>query len=158
MIQLLKMESKIYIKNKRAYFDYEILEKFTAGMVLTGTEVKSIREGKVSLGDSYCFIRENEIFVRGMQIAEYKFGTYNNHSPERERKLLLNRKEIKRLSRKTKESGNTIISIALFFSAKGLAKLEIGLATGKKQYDKRESIKQNDAKRQIDRMQKFKGR
>lgn len=152
------MESKIFIKNKRAYFDYEILEKFTAGMVLTGTEVKSIREGKVSLGDSYCFIRENEMFVRGMQIAEYKFGTYNNHSPERERKLLLNRKEIKRLSRKTKESGNTIISIALFFSEKGLAKLQIGLATGKKQYDKRESIKQNDAKRQIDRMHKFKVR
>lgn len=152
------MQSKIYIKNKRAYFDYEILEKFTAGIVLTGTEVKSIREGKVSLGDSYCFIRDGEMFVRGMQIAEYKFGTYNNHSPERERKLLLNRNEIKRLRRKTKESGNTIISISLFFSEKGLAKLQIGLATGKKQFDKRETIKQNDAKRQIDRMHKLKGR
>ncbi|MCK4920640.1 MAG: SsrA-binding protein SmpB [Bacteroidales bacterium] len=152
------MQNKINIKNKRAYFDYEIIEKFTAGIVLTGTEVKSIREGKVSLGDAYCFIRENEMYVRGMQIAEYKFGTYNNHSPERERKLLLRRKEIKRLSRKTKESGNTIISIQLFFSETGYAKLQIGLATGKKQYDKRESIKQNDAKRQIDRMHKFKVR
>ena len=150
------MQNKINIKNKRAYFDYEIIEKFTAGIVLTGTEVKSIRDGKVSLGDAYCFIRENEMYVRGMQIAEYKFGTYNNHSPERERKLLLRRKEIKRLSRKTKESGNTIISIQLFFSETGYAKLQIGLATGKKQYDKRESIKQNDAKRQIDRMHKFK--
>lgn len=152
------MQNKINIKNKRAYFDYEILERFTAGIVLTGTEVKSIREGKVSLGDAYCFIRENEMYVRGMQIAEYKFGTYNNHSPERERKLLLKRKEIKRLRRKTKESGNTIISIQLFFSETGYAKLQIGLATGKKQYDKRESIKQNDAKRQIDRMHKFKVR
>lgn len=152
------MQNKINIKNKRAYFDYEILEKFTAGIVLTGTEVKSIREGKVSLGDSYCFVRENEMYIRGMQIAEYKFGTYNNHSPERERKLLLKRKEIKRLIRKTRESGNTIISIQLFFSETGYAKLQIGLATGKKQYDKRESIKQNDAKRQIDRMHKFKVR
>lgn len=152
------MESKINIKNKRAYFDYEILEKFTAGLVLTGTEVKSVREGKVSLGDAYCFIREGEIFVRGMQIAEYKFGTYNNHNPERERKLLLERKDIKRLSRKTKETGNTIVSLRLFFSESGYAKLRIGLARGKKQYDKRESIKEKDSKRQMDRLHKLKER
>lgn len=152
------MDNKINIKNKRAYFDYEILEKFTAGIVLTGTEVKSVRSGKVSLGDSYCFIRDGEIFVRGMQIAEYKFGTYNNHNPERERKLLLERKDIKRLERKTKETGNTIVSLRLYFSETGYAKLRIGLAKGKKQYDKRETIKQKDAKRQIERLHKFRER
>ncbi len=152
------MYNKINIKNKKAYFDYEIFEKFTAGIVLTGTEVKSVRSGKVSLGDSYCFIRDGEIYVRGMQIAEYKFGTYNNHNPERERKLLLERKDIKRLERKTRESGNTIISLKLFFSDTGYAKLRIGLAKGKKQYDKRETIKQKDAKRQMDRLHKYKER
>ncbi len=151
------MQNTIHIKNKRAYFDYEIIEKFTAGIVLDGTEVKSIREGKASLGDSYCFIRENEIFVRGMQIAEYRFGSYNNHSPDRERKLLLEKKEIKRLARKTRETGNTIVTLKVFFSDRGYAKLQIGLAKGKKQYDKRESIKQKDAKRQMDRLHKIKG-
>ena len=157
MSQLKKMQNTIHIKNKRAYFDYEIIEKFTAGIVLDGTEVKSIREGKASLGDSYCFIRENEIFVRGMQIAEYRFGSYNNHSPDRERKLLLEKKEIKRLARKTRETGNTIVTLKVFFSDRGYAKLQIGLAKGKKQYDKRESIKQKDAKRQMDRLHKIKG-
>lgn len=150
------MYNTINIKNKKAYFDYEIIEKFTAGIVLDGTEVKSIREGKASLGDSYCFIRDNEIFVRGMQIAEYRFGSYNNHSPDRERKLLLEKKEIKRLARKTRETGNTIVTLKLFFSDRGYAKLQIGLAKGKKQYDKRESIKQKDAKRQMDRLYKIK--
>ena len=150
------MQNTIHIKNKRAYFDYEIIEKFTAGIVLDGTEVKSIREGKASLGDSYCFIRDNEIFVRGMQIAEYRFGSYNNHSPDRERKLLLEKKEIKRLARKTRETGNTIVTLKVFFSERGYAKLQIGLAKGKKQYDKRESIKQKDAKRQMDRLHKIK--
>ena len=152
------MENKINIKNKRAYFDYEILEKLTAGMVLTGTEVKSVRSGKVSLGDSYCYIREGEMFIKGMQIAEYKFGTYNNHSPERERKLLLQRKEIKRMERKTRETGNTIVPLRVYFSSSGYAKIDIALAKGKKQYDKRESIKQKDAKRQMDRLHKYKER
>ncbi|MBE0654103.1 MAG: SsrA-binding protein SmpB [Bacteroidales bacterium] len=152
------MQNKINIKNKRAYFDYEILEKLSAGMVLTGTEVKSIRNGKVSLGDSYCFIREGEMFIRGMQIAEYKFGTYNNHSPERERKLLLLRKEIKRMDRKTRETGNTIVPLRIYFSNSGYAKIDLALAKGKKQYDKRESIKQKDAKRQMDRLHKYKER
>ncbi len=152
------MQQSINIKNKRAYFDYEIIEKFTAGIVLQGTEVKSIREGKASLGDAYCFIRDNEIFIRGMQVQEYRFGSYNKHSPDRERKLLLEKREIKRLARKTRETGNTIVTIKLFFSDRGYAKLQIGLAKGKKQYDKRESIKQKDAKRQMDRLQKVKGR
>jgi SsrA-binding protein len=152
------MQNKINIKNKRAYFDYEIIEKYTAGMVITGTEVKSIREGKVSLGDSYCYIREGEIFIKGMQIAEYKFGTYNNHSPERERKLLLQSREIRKLDRKTKETGNTIIPLRVYFAASGYAKIDIALAKGKKQYDKRETIKQKDAKRQMDRLHKFKER
>lgn len=152
------MQNKINIKNKRAYFDYEIMEKLSAGMVLTGTEVKSIRNGKVSLGDSYCFIREGEMFIKGMQIAEYKFGTYNNHSPERERKLLLLRKEIKRMDRKTRETGNTIVPLRIYFSNSGYAKIDLALAKGKKQYDKRESIKQKDAKRQMDRLHKYKER
>lgn len=152
------MKNKINIKNKRAYFDYEILEKYTAGLVLTGTEVKSVRQGKVSLGDSYCYIREGEIWVKGMQIAEYSFGSYNNHIPDSERKLLLERKEIRKLDRKTRETGNTIIVLRLFFSENGYAKLEIALAKGKKQYDKREAIRQKDAKRQMDRLHKFKER
>ena len=152
------MQNKINIKNKRAYFDYEILEKFTAGMALTGTEVKSIRMGKVSLTDSYCYIRDGEIFIKGLQIPEYKYGTYNNHEPGRDRKLLLNKKEIKRLTRKTKETGNTLIALRIFFSSTGYAKLEMALARGKKQYDKREAIKQKDTKRQLERLQKYKER
>lgn len=152
------MQNKINIKNKKAYFDYEILEKYTAGLVLTGTEVKSIRDGKVSLGDSYCYIREGEIFVKGMQIAEYKFGNYYNHEPDRERKLLMQKREIKKLERKTKESGNTIIVQRVYFSRSGYAKMDIALAKGKKQYDKREAIKQKDAKRQMDRLHKYKER
>ncbi len=152
------MKNKINIKNKRAYFDYEILEKYTAGLVLTGTEVKSVRQGKVSLGDSYCYIRDREIWVKGMQIAEYSFGSYNNHIPDSERKLLLERKEIRKLDRKTRETGNTIVVLKLFFSETGYAKLEIALAKGKKQYDKRETIRQKDAKRQMERLHKFKER
>lgn len=120
-------------------------------MVLTGTEIKSIREGKVSLDESFCSFREDELFVVNMHIAEYKFGTYNNHEPKHDRKLLLNRKELKKLSNKIKEKGFTIIPIVLFVNEKGLAKLEIGLAKGKKLYDKRESIKTKDTKRDMDR-------
>jgi SsrA-binding protein len=152
------MGNKINIKNKRAYFDYEILEKYTAGIVLTGTEVKSVRQGKVSLGDSYCLVRDGEVWIRGMQIAEYKFGSYNNHIPDSERKLLLEKKEIRKLDRKTKETGNTIVVLRLFFAESGYAKVQIALAKGKKQYDKREAIKQKDAKRQMERLQKFKER
>jgi SsrA-binding protein len=150
------MQNKINIKNKKAYFDYEIIEKFVAGLVLSGSEIKSIRMGKVSLADSYCIVHEGELYVKGMQITEYKFASHYNHNPARDKKLLLEKKEIRRLDRKTRESGNTIVSLRLFISGNGYAKLEIALAKGKRQYDKRESIKQKDAKRQMDRMEKYK--
>ncbi len=147
-------KEKIYIKNKRATFDYEILERFVAGIQLYGTEIKSIRGGHASLPDSFCYFNNNELWVKGMRIAEYFYGTFNNHAPERERKLLLKRKELDKLERKIKESGLTIIPLALFINEKGLAKLEIGLAQGKKQYDKRETLKLKDAKREMERVQK----
>lgn len=147
-------KEKIYIKNKRATFDYEILERFVAGIQLYGTEIKSIRGGHASLPDSFCYFNNNELWVKGMRIAEYFYGTFNNHAPERERKLLLKRKELDKLERKIKESGVTIIPLALFINEKGLAKLEIGLAQGKKQYDKRETLKLKDAKREMERVQK----
>jgi len=145
---------KINIKNKRASFEYEFVEKFVAGIQLFGTEIKSIRAGKASLVDSYCYFSRNELYVIGMHISEYKFGSYYNHAEKRERKLLLNRKELNKLDRKTKESGLTIVPIRLFITDKGFAKLEIALCRGKKHYDKRESLKQRDHKREIDRMMK----
>ncbi|HBG88049.1 MAG TPA: SsrA-binding protein [Marinilabiliaceae bacterium] len=146
--------NKINIKNKRAYFDFELIEKFTAGIQLAGTEIKSIRAGKVSLVDAYCFFIKSELWIRGMNIAEYFYGTYNNHQPVRERKLLLQKKELYKLERKTKESGLTIIPLRLFINDRGLAKIEIALAKGKKQHDKRETLKQKDANREMDRIKK----
>jgi len=148
------MQQNINIKNKRASFDFEFIEQFTAGIVLTGTEIKSIRAGKASLVDSFCYFVNNELWLKGMHIAEYKFGTYYNHIEKRERKLLLNRKELDKLERKTKESGLTIVPVRLFIGAKGYAKLVIALAKGKKTYDKRESLKSKDAKRDMDRAMK----
>lgn len=145
---------KINIRNKRASFDYEFKEKFVAGIQLYGTEIKSLRAGKASMADSFCFFVNGELWVKGIHIAEYKFGTYNNHVEKRDRKLLLNRKELDKLERKTKESGLTIVTTRLFINERGLAKLEIALARGKKSYDKRESLKQKDSKREIDRMMK----
>jgi SsrA-binding protein len=145
------LDNKIKIKNRKAFFEFFISDKFVAGIVLTGTEIKSIREGKVSLDESYCSYKGEELFVVNMTIAEYKFGTYNNHEPKRDRKLLLNRKELKKLANKVKEKGFTIIPIILFVNEKGLAKLEIGLAKGKKLFDKRESIKTKDNKREMER-------
>ncbi len=147
-------QNTINIKNKRAYFDYEILEKYTAGLVLTGSEIKSVRIGKVSLSDSYCYIRDGEIFVKNMNIAEYKFASHYNHDPVRDRKLLLEKTEIRKLTRKTRETGLTLIVLRIFIAGNGYAKLDIALAKGKKLYDKRESIKKNDTRRQLDRMQK----
>lgn len=146
--------NKINIKNKRATFDYEILERFVAGILLGGTEIKSIREGRASLVDSYCYFIAGELWVKGMNIAEYFYGTFNNHQPTRERKLLLQKKELYKLERKTKESGLTIIPIRMFINERGFAKLEIALAKGKKQHDKRETLKQKDASREIDRVKK----
>ena len=142
----------INIKNRRATFDYEIVETFTAGIVLTGTEIKSLRQGKASLVDTFCYVDGGEVWVKNMYIAEYFFGSYNNHSARRDRKLLLQRKEIRRLEKDGKESGFTIVPLKLFINAKGLAKLVIGLARGKKEYDKRQSIREREDKRAMARM------
>lgn len=142
----------VNIKNKRASFDYEFIDTYTAGIVLTGTEIKSIRLGKASLVDTFCFFSRNELWVRNMHIAEYFYGSYNNHAARRDRKLLLSKKELTKLQRATKETGFTIVPTRLFVNEKGLAKLVIALAKGKKQYDKRESLKEKDDKREMDRM------
>ncbi|ASB49921.1 SsrA-binding protein SmpB [Alkalitalea saponilacus] len=146
--------NRINIKNKRAYFDFELIEKFFAGIQLAGTEIKSIRLGKASLVDAYCYFIKDELWVKGMNIAEYFYGTYNNHQPARERKLLLQRKELNKLLRKTKESGLTIVPLRMFLNDRGFAKIEIALAKGKKQHDKRETLKQKDASRELDRIKK----
>ena len=144
-------KSNIVIKNKRALFDYEILDRFVAGIQLFGTEIKSIRDGKAGLTETYCTFIGDELWVRNMNISTYFFGTYNNHEPRRDRKLLLNRKELNKLIRATKETGNTIIPIKLFINDKGRAKMEIGLARGKKTYDKRQTLKEKDDKLEMDR-------
>lgn len=142
---------KILIKNKRATFDYEIGDTYTAGIVLTGTEIKSIRQSKASLADTYCIINNGEVWVKNMHIAEYSFGSYNNHVTRRDRKLLLNKKEIAKITKACEDPGYTVIPVRLFINDRGLAKLVIGIARGKKQYDKRQSIKERDDKRMIDR-------
>lgn len=149
------MANEINIRNKRASFDYEFIEEYNAGIVLTGTEIKSIRAGKASLVDSYCFFNRGELWVKGIYIAEYKLGTYYNHEEKRERKLLLTHKELVKLERKVKETGLTIIPVKIFLSEKGYAKLRIALAKGKKEYDKRESLKLKDAKKDMDRAMKL---
>ena len=136
-------------KNKKAYFDYEILHKFTAGIVLIGTEVKSIKESKVSISEAYCTITDGEIYILGMHISDYKKIKHTNHAPLRNRKLLLNRKEIDKLSKSIKEKGLTIVPLSVFISDTGLIKIEIGLAKGKKVYDKKESLKLKDLKREV---------
>ncbi len=150
-----KPQQNISIKNRKASFEYELVERFVAGMKLVGTEIKSIRTGKVNLTESYCQFVRNELYVINLHIAEYELGTCNNHIARRDRKLLLNRKELQKLDKKVKESGFTIIPTKLFINDRGLAKLEIALARGKKTYDKRESLKAKDAKRDIDRMMKY---
>ncbi|NLJ00015.1 MAG: SsrA-binding protein SmpB [Bacteroidales bacterium] len=142
----------VNIRNKRATFDYELLETFTAGIVLTGTEIKSIRLGKASLVDTYCMFEKGELWVRNMYIAEYFYGTYNNHSARRDRKLLLNRNELRKVLRLTKETGFTIIPVRMFINERGLAKVVIAVAKGKKEYDKRQSLREKEDKRAMDRM------
>jgi SsrA-binding protein len=139
------------IKNRSAYHDYFIEDKYDAGMVLAGTEVKSIREGKVSFADSFCAFHQGELWVKNMHIAEYRLGTTNNHMSVHDRKLLLTKRELRKLETKTKDKGFTIVPLRIFFSEKGFAKLEIGLGKGKKLYDKRESIKQRDTDKEIKR-------
>ncbi len=147
--------SDINIKNRRAKFDYEISDTFTAGMVLTGTEIKSLRQGKGSLADTFCFVADGEVWVKNMYIAEYFYGSYNNHSARRDRKLLLTKKEIAKLGKTGKEAGFTIVPLKVFINDKGLAKMVIGIGRGKKEYDKRQSIKERDDRRSMARaMQK----
>ena len=148
------MSNNINIKNKRASFEYEFLEKFTAGIQLTGTEIKSIRAGKASIVEGYCFIKNGELFIKNMYIAEYEQGSYNNHNPKRDRKLLLNRSELNKLEKKKKDVGLTIVPLKVFINKKGYAKLDIALAKGKKLHDKRHDLKDKDAKRQMDRAMK----
>jgi len=147
--------SDIRIKNRKVNFEYELIERFIAGIKLVGTEIKSIRNGNVNLTESYCQFYGSELFVKNMYISEYEMGTCNNHEARRDRKLLLNRKELYKLERKVKESGLTIVCVQLFVNERGLAKLEIALARGKKTYDKRESLKLKDSKRDMDRMMKY---
>ena len=150
----LKPQVNINIKNKKARFEYDILETFVAGIQLQGTEIKSIRAGRAGLVDSYCQIHHGELYVKNMHIAEYSFANLNNHETKRERKLLLQKREIQKLIRKTKESGFTIVPLRLFMNDRGLAKAEIAISKGKKEYDKRETLKRKDAAREIDRMRK----
>ena len=149
-----KKISNINIKNKRASFDYIFTETYTAGIVLTGTEIKSIRLSKVSLVDTYCTFINNELWVKNMHIAEYFYGSYNNHTARRDRKLLLERKELRKLKQAVKNPGFTIVPMRLFINEKGLAKLVIALARGKHEYDKRQSIKERDDRREIDRIKR----
>ncbi|WP_447636702.1 SsrA-binding protein SmpB [Flavobacterium microcysteis] len=148
------MLKTINILNKRARFDYEIIEKYTAGIVLTGTEIKSIRLGKANIAESFCEFSDNELFAINMYIEEYAFGNQFNHKARSERKLLLNKRELKTLSRSVQTKGLTIVPLRLFTNEKGLAKLDIALARGKKTYDKRESLKEQDTKRDLDRIKK----
>ncbi len=144
--------SNIVIKNKRASFDYEFLDTYTAGIVLTGTEIKSIRLGKASLVDTYCIFDKGELWVKNMNITPYFYGTYNNHPARHDRKLLLTKKELRKLQRGSLETGNTIVPVRMFINEKGLCKVFIALAKGKKEYDKRQTLREKDDKREMDRM------
>ena len=146
--------SNVNIKNRRASFDYEIGDTYTAGIVLTGTEIKSIRDGKAGLADTYCIVQGGEVWVKGMYVAEYFYGSYNNHASRRDRKLLLTRKEIGRIAKEAAEPGVTVVPLRLFIGERGYAKLVIGIGRGKKNYDKRQAIKEREDKRNIDRLMK----
>ena len=149
-----KRKNNVNIKNKRATFDYRITDTYTAGIVLTGTEIKSIRLQRASLVDTYCTFIADELWVKNMHVAEYFYGSYNNHVARRDRKLLLEKKELRKLQQTVKNPGFTIVPIRLFINERGLAKLVIGLARGKHEYDKRQSIKERDDKREIDRIKR----
>jgi SsrA-binding protein len=148
------MSQAVNIKNKQADHFFDIIDEFTAGIILTGTEIKSVRQGKAGITDAYCYFRKGELWIKGMHIAEYQYGSFSNHDPDRDRKLLLNRSELRKLERKTMEKGYTIVAVKLYLNEKGLAKLDIALAKGKAKHDRREDIKTKDAKRDMDRMMK----
>lgn len=149
--------SKINIKNKRAEFDFEIIDRFDAGIMLTGSEIKSIRDGGGTIAESFCYMRDGQVYIKNMNIPEYSHGTYANHEPARLRKLLLTKRELNKIETKMKERGYTLIPLRVFISDRGLAKIQIGLGRGKKKFDKRESLQKKDVKRDIDRaLKKYK--
>ncbi|HYG01686.1 MAG TPA: SsrA-binding protein SmpB [Chryseosolibacter sp.] len=147
-----RFSDNVNIRNRQASFEYELLDKYISGIVLTGTEIKSIREGQVNLQDGFCYLNNGEVFVKGINITPYAQGTHYNHEATRERKLLLKKSEIRKLEGKVEEKGLTLIPVRLFINDRGFAKVEIALARGKKMYDKRQSIKERDAKRELDKM------
>ena len=151
-----KFGTRVLIKNRRATFDYEILDTYTAGLVLLGTEIKSLRLGKASLVDTFCIVDRGEVWAKNIYIPEYFYGSYNNHTARRDRKLLLNKKEIRELAEVVKNVGLTIVPLKLYINAKGLAKLEIGVARGKKQHDKRQDLKERDMKRELEQARRYK--
>ncbi len=150
----LRKKSPIQIKNRKAAFEYFFIEEFTAGIVLTGTEIKSIRQGKASLVDTYCTIINGELWVKGMSVSPYFYGSYNNHNQKRDRKLLLTRREINRLASATKQTGYTIVPLLVFIDDKGRAKMDIALCKGKKEFDKRQTLKEKEDRREMDRAMK----
>lgn len=152
--ELLRKKSPINIRNKKASFEYFFVDTFTAGIVLTGTEIKSIRMGKASLVDTFCYINNGEIWVKGMNISPYFYASYNNHDSKRDRKLLLNKREIRNLLEATKQVGFTIVPTLLFIDNHGRAKLDIALAKGKKEFDKRQTLKEKEDRREMDRARK----
>lgn len=147
-------KSKVNIKNKRAEFEYILVDTYTAGIVLTGTEIKSIRSGKASLVDTYCYFVNGELWVKNMHISQYSYGSYNNHVERRDRKLLLNKKELRSLAQDIKSPGYTIVPVLLHISENGFAKLDIALAKGKKEFDKRQTLKEKEDRREMDRVYK----
>ena len=149
--ELIRKKSPVNIRNKKASFEYFFIETFTAGIVLTGTEIKSIRMGKASLTDTYCIITAGELWVKGMNISTYFYGSYNNHEMKRDRKLLLNRREIQKLASATKQTGYTIVPLLVFIDQNGRAKVDIALCKGKKEYDKRQTLKEKEDRREMDR-------
>ena len=149
--ELIRKKSPVNIRNKKASYEYFFIETFTAGIVLTGTEIKSIRQGKASLVDTFCYITNGEIWVKGMNITPYFYGSYNNHEAKRDRKLLLNRREIDRLESATKQTGYTIVPLLVFIDDKGRAKMDLALCKGKKAFDKRQTLKEKEDRREMDR-------
>lgn len=148
------LASKINIKNKKAHFEYHLIDRYVAGIQLLGTEIKSIREGKANINDSFCAFFTDGLYIRNMHIAEYSYGSFYNHESKRDRKLLLNKKELKKLKAKGEEKGFTIVPLKIFINDRGFAKVEIALAQGKKDFDKRETIKERETKRELDRAMK----
>jgi len=149
------LAAQVNIKNKRASFEYHLIDRYIAGIQLLGTEIKSIREGKANINDSFCAFFDDGLYIRNMHIAEYSFGSFYNHESKRDRKLLLNKKEIKKLKEKGEEKGFTIVPLRIFINERGYAKIEIALAQGKKDFDKRETLKERDSKREMDRVMKY---